>query len=50
MLNLTLPQTYLNKVTQTKEDIDTASPYDMEKYYSKEKQQQYGVVGIKICV
>ena len=34
----------------TEEDIDTASPYDMEKYYSKEKQQQYGVVGIKICV
>ena len=34
----------------TEEDISTASPYDMEKYYSKEKQQQYGVVGIKICV
>ena len=32
----------------TTEDIDTASPKDMEKYYSKEMQQQYGVVGIKI--
>ena len=34
----------------TEENVDTASPYDMEKYYSKEKQQKYGVVGIKICV
>ncbi len=34
----------------TKEDIDTASPCDMEKYYSKEMQQQYGVVGIKISL
>lgn len=34
----------------TKEDLDTASPCDMEKYYSKEMQQQYGVVGIKICI
>lgn len=32
----------------TKEDIGKASPRDMEKYYSKEMQQQYGVVGIKI--
>ena len=34
----------------TTEDIDTASPGDMEKYYSKEMQQQYGAVGIKICM
>ena len=34
----------------TKGNIDKASPYDMEKYYSKEKQQMYGVVGIKICI
>jgi len=34
----------------TTEDIDVASPDDMEKYYSKEMQQQYGVVGIKICI
>ena len=32
----------------TDEDIATASPTDMEMYYSKEKQAQYGVVGIKI--
>lgn len=34
----------------TKDDIKTASPDDMEKYYSKEKQKQYGVVGIKISL
>lgn len=34
----------------TKDDIKTASPDDMEKYYSKEKQKQYGVVGIKIAL
>lgn len=34
----------------TEEDIDTASPFDMEMYYSKEKQNQYGVVGIKIKI
>jgi ASC-1-like (ASCH) protein len=34
----------------TKEDIETASPHDMEKYYTKEMQQQHGVVGIKISL
>lgn len=34
----------------TEDDIKTASPDDMEKYYSKEKQKQYGVVGIKISL
>ena len=34
----------------TTEDIDTASPGDMDKYYSKEMQQQYGVVGVKISL
>ena len=28
--------------------IDTASPEDMDLYYSREEQQQYGVVGIKV--
>ena len=32
----------------TKEDIDTASPEDMDLYYSREEQQKYGAVGIKI--
>ena len=34
----------------TTEDIDTATPADMEKYYSIEKQGKYGVVGIEIVL
>lgn len=34
----------------TEEDVDSASPDDMEEYYSKKKQALYGVVGIKISV
>ncbi len=34
----------------TKDNIDNASPKDMEYYYSKEKQNKYGVVGIKISI
>lgn len=34
----------------TEEDIDSASPKDMELYYSKEEQEQYGVVGIKVSL
>lgn len=30
------------------DNINTASPDDMEMYYSREKQNKYGVVGIKI--
>ncbi|MBQ7415836.1 MAG: 23S rRNA (uracil(1939)-C(5))-methyltransferase RlmD [Oscillospiraceae bacterium] len=33
----------------TAEDIDTASPSDMEQYYSAEEQKMYGVVGIELC-
>ena len=40
----------LLKCGYTENDISTASPDDMDLYYSKEKQQQYGVVGIKICI
>lgn len=29
---------------------DIANPKDMEKYYSKEKQEKYGVIGIEIRV
>lgn len=32
----------------TNQNIDRASPSDMDFYYSKEKQQRYGVVGIEI--
>ena len=31
-------------------DVKNASYLDMEKYYSKEEQSKYGVVGIKIAV
>ena len=34
----------------TKEDVDTASPDDMNAYYPKEMQLQYGVVGIRIAL
>lgn len=32
----------------TEADIETASPDDMNVYYSKDNQQKYGVVGIRI--
>ena len=31
------------------EDIHTAHPSDMERYYSAEEQKKYGVVGIELC-
>lgn len=34
----------------TEEDINTASPDDMEMYYLKEEQKKYGVVGIQISL
>ena len=34
----------------TEDNIGDASPDDMNQYYSKERQMQYGVVGIKIEV
>ncbi len=48
------PELYDNlpllKCGYTAENIDTASPDDMELYYSKEKQNQYGVMGIEIAL
>lgn len=32
------------------DNINTASPEDMEIYYSREKQNKYGVVGIEISL
>lgn len=32
------------------DNITTASPEDMEMYYSREKQNKYGVVGIEISL
>lgn len=34
----------------TEADIETASPDDMNVYYSKDNQQKYGVVGIIIAL
>lgn len=34
----------------TQDNVDTASPCDMELYYSKQEQNKYGVIGIKISV
>lgn len=34
----------------TEEDVDRALSSDMEKYYSKEEQELYGVVGIEIAL
>lgn len=34
----------------TKDNVDIASPSDMELYYSAEEQKKYGVIGIKISV
>lgn len=38
----------LLKCGYTSEDINSAHPDDMLAYYSKEKQAQYGVVGIEL--
>ena len=38
----------LLKCGYTADDIATASPDDMNLYYSKEQQEKYGVVGIEI--
>ena len=38
----------LSKCGYTDENIQTASPLDMEKYYAKEEQEKYGVLGIEI--
>ena len=40
----------LSECGYAEEDIDTASPDDMNIYYPKEMQQKYGVVGIKIAL
>jgi len=33
----------------TSENIDKATPSDMEQYYSIEEQNKYGIVGIELC-
>ena len=39
---------HFDKVSMGYKDDEIADPKDMEKYYSKEEQQKYGVVGIEI--
>lgn len=34
----------------TESDADNASPDDMLKYYSKERQEKYGVVAIRVSI
>lgn len=44
-LYATLP---LQQCGYTLDELEKASPTDMEKYYSKEEQARYGVIAIKI--
>ncbi len=39
----------LLKCGYTTENVDKATPSDMEQYYSVEAQNKYGVVGIELC-
>lgn len=40
----------LKECGYTEENISRADPVDMEKYYSRERQAEYGVLGIEIAV
>ena len=39
---------YFDKISMGYDKDDIANPKDMEKYYSKEEQEKYGVVGIEM--
>lgn len=39
---------HFDKVSMGYKENDIADPKDMEKYYSKEEQEKYGVLGIEI--
>ncbi len=39
---------HFNKISMGYEENEVAKSSDMEEYYSKEEQQEYGVVGIEI--
>ena len=41
---------HFDKISMGYDKDDIANPKDMEKYYSKEEQDKYGVVGIEIRV
>ena len=40
----------LTKCGYDEESVKSADPQDMEKYYSKEAQKKYGVVGIELAL
>ena len=40
----------LTAIGYAEEDVTTASPDDMDAYYSKEEQEKYGVLGIELQV
>ena len=40
----------LTKCGYTQENVINASPNDMERYYSKDKQKEFGVVGIEVKI
>lgn len=40
----------LEKCGYSEDEIETASPEDMKKYYSPEKQEKYGVLGIEFAL
>ena len=39
---------HFDKIAMGYKEDEEANPKDMEKYYSKEEQEKYGVLGIKI--
>lgn len=39
---------HIDKIMLGYDENDMANPKNMEKYYSKEEQEKYGVVGIEI--
>ncbi len=41
---------HFDKIAIGYDKYDIANPKDMEKYYSKEEQDKYGVIGIKVRV
>ena len=41
---------HFDKIAIGYDKDDIANPKDMEKYYSKEEQDKYGVIGIKVRV
>lgn len=41
---------YFDKIAMGYDKDDIANPKDMEKYYSKEEQDKYGVIGIEVRV